>query len=118
MTEPISRMMPGSPRLHYLEWNPAGRSTLILLHGATANAWWWEEFARLMPADYRLLALDQRGHGDSGWVKPAAYGPADYARDLERFIEYCGVSQAILIGHSQGGINALEFVRGRPFGAR
>jgi pimeloyl-ACP methyl ester carboxylesterase len=118
MIEPLSRVMPGSPRLHYLEWNPAGAKTLVLLHGVTANAWWWEDFARHLPADFRLLALDQRGHGDSESVRPPAYSPADYAHDVGRFLDFCGVKDAVIVGHSQGGINALAFIRDRPDSAR
>jgi len=118
MLEPLSRVMCGSPRLHYLEWNPAGLKTLVLLHGVTANAWWWEDFARHLAADFRLLALDQRGHGDSESVKPPAYSPADYAQDVARFIDFCGVKEAVIVGHSQGGINALALVRDRPDVAR
>jgi pimeloyl-ACP methyl ester carboxylesterase len=118
MTQPVSNIMPGVPRLHYLEWNPAGPKTLVLLHGATANAWWWDDFVGHMPAGFRLLALDQRGHGDSEWVRPPAYSPADYARDLERMLDFCGVRDAVIVGHSQGGINALAFVHDHPHAAR
>src|SRR5579875_404350 len=117
MKEPLSWIIPGSPRLHYLEWNPHASPTLVLLHGATANAWWWEDFAHALP-QFRLLALDHRGHGDSGWVKPPAYGPADYADDVRRLLAFCDIQDAILAGHSQGGINALAFVRDRPEAAR
>jgi esterase len=117
MKAPLSHMVPGAPRLHYLEWNPGASTTLVLLHGATANAWWWEDFAQTI-ANVRLLALDHRGHGDSEAVKPPAYSPADYADDVERLLGFCGISDAVLVGHSQGGINALAFVRDRPLAAR
>jgi pimeloyl-ACP methyl ester carboxylesterase len=118
MTQPISRIMPGAPALHYLEWNPAAAKTLVLLHGATANAWWWDDFVRYLPADLRILALDQRGHGDSDWVRPPAYSPADYAADLERFLDFCDVGNAVIVGHSQGGIIALAFIGSRSRRAR
>jgi esterase len=118
MSQPASRFVPGSPRLHYLEWNPSGATTLVLLHGVTANAWWWEDFARRIPRGRRLLALDQRGHGDSEWVTPPAYSPADYADDIGRLIDFCGVKDAVIVGHSQGGINALAFITARPTAAR
>jgi pimeloyl-ACP methyl ester carboxylesterase len=118
MTQPISGVVPGAPRLHYLEWNPSGARTLVLLHGVTANAWWWAELVPDLPRDLRLLALDQRGHGDSEWVSPPAYGPADYAHDIERLIRFRGIRGAVLAGHSQGGINALAFIRDRPDAAR
>lgn len=109
MNEPASHFVPGRPRLHYLQWNPAGRPALVLLHGGTANAWWWRPMAARLANGPRLLALDQRGHGDSEWVTPPAYAPADYVEDLGRFIGALELQRPILVGHSQGGINALAF---------
>jgi pimeloyl-ACP methyl ester carboxylesterase len=112
MSEPISRFLAGTPRLHYLEWNPAGAATLILLHGNSANAWWWRPMARaLTGANLRLLALDLRGHGDSEWVRPSNYSPDDYADDLARLIPAAGAQGAITIGHSMGGIAVLAFIQ-------
>src|SRR5438445_412016 len=111
MSEPSSHLVDTSPRLHYLEWNPAGRTTIVLLHGNSANAWWWEPVAREMPREYRLIALDQRGHGDSEWVRPAAYAPGDYAHDLENFLRHVvrGDERPIIVGHSMGGLSTLAF---------
>jgi pimeloyl-ACP methyl ester carboxylesterase len=110
MSEPVSRFLAGSPRLHYLEWNPSGTSTLILLHGNSANAWWWRPTAQaLTGANLRVLALDLRGHGDSEWVRPPHYLPADYADDLARLIPAAGAEGAIVVGHSMGGIAVLVF---------
>jgi pimeloyl-ACP methyl ester carboxylesterase len=104
------RFVEGSPRLHYLEWNPTGRETLVLLHGNSANAWWWQPLARAIDANgFRLLALDQRGHGDSEWVRPPAYALDDYAGDLARFIQAAGLVRPIVIGHSKGGMSVLAF---------
>lgn len=110
MSAPRSQFLESSPRLHYLEWNPHGRETLVLLHGSSANAWWWRPLAdSIDPAHYRLLALDQRGHGDSEWVRPPAYTPDDYARDLARFIQEMRLVRPIVVGHSMGGISVLAF---------
>ena len=111
--EPHSHIFDAKPRLHYLEWNPAGRVSVILLHGNSANAWWWEPLARVMPPDLRLLALDQRGHGDSEWVRPASYSPLDNARDIAAFAAHVGrpQDQPIVVGHSMGGLSALAFAR-------
>ncbi len=117
MLPPLSRIIPGSPRLHYLEWNPAGSPALVLLHGVTANAWWWEDFAGCLP-EFRMLALDHRGHGDSEWVRPPAYSPADYAHDVARLLDFCGLADPVIVGHSQGGLNALAFIRNSPGAAR
>ena len=110
MSEPRSRFLKGSPRLHYLEWNPEGRRTIVFLHGNSANAWWWQWVAERMPRDLRLIALDQRGHGDSEWASPPAYKPDDYAGDLKRFIaETMPRRRPVVVGHSMGGLGVLAF---------
>jgi pimeloyl-ACP methyl ester carboxylesterase len=110
MPAPRSRFSATSPRLHFLEWNPDGSRTVILLHGNSANAWWWQWVAAELPSDLRLLALDLRGHGDSEWVTPAAYKPHDYAGDLANFIrEEVGGERPIIVGHSMGGVVTLAF---------
>jgi pimeloyl-ACP methyl ester carboxylesterase len=115
-----SHLLEGSPRLHYLEWNPDAARTIVLLHGNSANAWWWEPLARAIAPEYRLLALDQRGHGDSEWARPVAYSPADYADDIARFVQHIAVSgeKPVVVGHSMGGLNVLAFARRHPESAR
>jgi pimeloyl-ACP methyl ester carboxylesterase len=119
MNEPLSHFTGSTPRLHYLEWNPGATRTIVLLHGNSANAWWWQPLADAMRAmDFRLLALDQRGHGDSEWVRPPAYGPLEYAHDLARFIAEYAPPRPFVIGHSMGGISALTFAAEYPGAAR
>jgi pimeloyl-ACP methyl ester carboxylesterase len=120
MKEPHSHLLDGSPRLHYLEWNPRGTRTIILMHGNTANAWWWEPVARVIAPEHRLLALDQRGHGDSEWVRPRAYSPSDYAGDIARFVAHVAPKKEkpVAVGHSMGGLNVLAFARNHPESAR
>jgi pimeloyl-ACP methyl ester carboxylesterase len=117
VTAPHSHLLEGSPRLHYLEWNPDASRTIVLLHGNSANAWWWEPLARAMAPEYRLFALDQRGHGDSEWARPVAYSPADYAGDIARFVQHVAAPNAekpVVVGHSMGGLNVLAFARRHP----
>jgi pimeloyl-ACP methyl ester carboxylesterase len=116
MKQPHSHLLAGSPRLHYLEWNPQGASTVVLLHGNSANAWWWEPVARSIAPEFRLVALDQRGHGDSEWVRPPAYTPNDYAEDVARLLEHAvhNDKRPLLVGHSMGGLTALAFARRSP----
>jgi pimeloyl-ACP methyl ester carboxylesterase len=113
MTAPHSHLLDGTPRLHYLEWNPDGARTVILLHGNSANAWWWQPVARAIAPGYRLLALDQRGHGDSEWARPVAYSPVDYANDLARLVAHVAsnTEKPLIVGHSMGGLNVLAFAR-------
>lgn len=118
MKTPTSRFFEGTPRIHYLEWNPRGRRTVVLLHGNSANAWWWCPMAEALESDVHLIAIDLRGHGDSGWVRPPAYSPADHASDLARFIRKARLDHPIIAGHSMGGICVLAFLTDYPDLAR
>jgi 2-(acetamidomethylene)succinate hydrolase len=85
----------------------AGEGPLALLgHGITANGYVFLPLMARLADRFRLVSLDQRGHGRSG--KPAAgYAAADYARDVVGAIGFFGGGPALLIGHSLGARNAL-----------
>ena len=73
--------------LHYLEWGEATNPALILLHGGSAHAHWWDHIAPTLARTYRVLALDLRGHGESAWTHPPAYEIADY--DGPKHTQHC-----------------------------
>src|SRR4030095_11311633 len=52
-------------RYHYTEWGASAAFPVVMLHGITGHARTWDDEARLLAARYRVLALDQRGHGHS-----------------------------------------------------
>ena len=98
--------------LHYLDWGNKDAVPIVLLHGLCGNAHYWDFFARSVANEYRLIAVDQRGHGDSDWAE--SYGPRDYVLDLEAFVDNLKLSQFVLIGHSMGGINAIIYAARHP----
>ena len=55
----------GQLTLHYLNWGNEGASPLVLLHHLRSQSHTWDAFARRMSTDYRVVALDMRGHSDS-----------------------------------------------------
>ncbi|HUY18093.1 MAG TPA: alpha/beta hydrolase [Candidatus Binataceae bacterium] len=118
MSPAESRFVGHNPRLHYLEWNPERSRTLVLMHGNTAIARWWEPVVAALGAEFRVLALDSRGHGQSDWVRPPAYHPQDYAGDLAALLEACAAPAPIVVGHSMGGLCALAFAELFPGRAR
>jgi pimeloyl-ACP methyl ester carboxylesterase len=65
-----------------------------------------------MKRDYHVLALDQRGHGDSSWAE--TYRPGDYVLDLEVLTQKLRLNSIVLIGHSMGGINAVIYAARHP----
>ena len=108
-------------RLHYLDYSiesltPAPTKTVLCIHGSAANAHWFDYIARDLGKDYRVLSLDQRGHGDSEWAKDADYSYERYARDLAAVIESLDCDELILVGHSMGGMVALMCAAQTPVG--
>jgi len=95
--------------LHYLEWGLPENPPLLLVHGGSAHAHWWDHIAAALAQEYRVIALDSRGHGDSDWVKPPAYEIDDYAEDIAAFVAHLGLSTFVLIGHSLGGLISMRY---------
>ena len=104
----------GAINLHYLDWGTAGRPPVLLLHGGAQTAHSWDEFARAIRDRYHVIALDQRGHGDSDWAPDADYSGPAFLRDLEGFLDHLGWDRFTLLGLSMGGINAITFAGTHP----
>src|SRR5262249_43469235 len=68
-------------RLHYLERGTADKPTLIIVHGNERHAHTFDHIVGEFTRDYRVIAIDMRGHGDSGWSPDAAYLVEDHAKD-------------------------------------
>jgi len=101
-------------RLHALEWGTPGRPALCFLHGGSAHAHWFDLVAPAFADRYHVISLDQRGHGESGWASPPAYATEDFAADLLQLMQALGWQQAVVVGHSMGGHNALAFAAWHP----
>jgi pimeloyl-ACP methyl ester carboxylesterase len=102
-------------KLHYLDWGTLGKPVMVLLHGLRGHAHSWDSFSEPMCRDYHVLALDQRGRGDSDWAPDGNYGPAQpYVEDLAGFCEALKLESLILAGHSLGGRNGIAFASSYP----
>lgn len=100
--------------LHYLQWGKRSGIPIVLLHGLRGFAGTWTSLVQALGADYCCYALDQRGRGESDWGRMDDYQTATYVADLEAFVDNLGLERFILVGHSLGGTNALEYVRRHP----
>jgi pimeloyl-ACP methyl ester carboxylesterase len=98
-------------RFHFLEWGASDAPPIVLLHGGHQSAHSWDLVSLHLAQHYRVLALDQRGHGDSEWVRDAAYANQEMALDAAAFIAALRLERVILIGHSMGGRNAMLLTR-------
>ncbi len=108
------RLRANGVRLHYLEWGPEAATPWLLLHGFTGTARQWQPLADAFGHRYRLIALDQRGHGLSGWADASAYSTDDHVADITALVEWLGLRRLLLAGHSMGGRNALLYTACHP----
>jgi pimeloyl-ACP methyl ester carboxylesterase len=100
--------------LHYLDWGNDGAPPLVFVHGLSSAAAGWQRVAEHFASDFHVVALDQRGHGDSSWAPPDAYDTDSYVADLDAFVDALGLSRFVLVGHSMGGHNSIAYVARHP----
>lgn len=103
----------GQLKLHYLEWDNAGKPVSLFLHGGGLNANTWKPACEILRQGYHCIALDQRGHGESDWSPTGNYSPEAQADDVERFRREKNLGRMHLVGMSMGGINALTYATRR-----
>jgi pimeloyl-ACP methyl ester carboxylesterase len=103
-------------RLHYLDWGNPQLPPIVLLHGVRLQAHTWDMAALLLRDHYHLLAVDQRGHGDSDWTSDAQFNLdtfelmlEDTRQLVEHFTEKFGWQKFVLVGMSMGGITAMRY---------
>ncbi len=99
--------------LNVLEWSTEG-VPLILLHGGGNEAHLWDDFVPSVAPHYRVIAIDQRGHGDSDWDPEGRYETPYMVNDLETVTDALGIDRFVLIGFSMGGRVAMGFASRHP----
>jgi len=106
--------------LAYDDLGPAGAPrTILLLHGFSSNrneGWrrtgWYGAMER---RGTRVIALDQRGHGESAKPHdPAAYGREQLAADAMALLDHLGVSRCDVLGYSMGTRTAMQAALDAP----
>jgi len=104
----------GGLRFRYVEWGDSSAPPLVLLHGFTGHARSWDHVAEPLADRFRVLALDQRGHGDSDRAPDGDYRIASMARDLAAFADALCPGRFALVGLSMGGRVAILYAGAHP----
>ncbi len=99
-------------RFHYRDWENQNATVLTILHGFAGHARGFDPFAREMQSRYRILALDQRGHGETEWAK--SYSIEQAVEDLETFRLALGLARFSLLGQSMGGTVSFMYAARHP----
>ena len=98
-------------RLLCRQWGRIDAPAIVLLHGLRGFSGTWRTLAAELSTKYRLIALDQRGRGESDWDSGRNYYTDAYLADLEAVIDWFGLGRFVLIGHSMGGDVVTEAAR-------
>lgn len=99
--------------IHYYQGGPASGEPLVLLHGFAADKDNWLRFSRHLTQDYRVIALDLPGFGDSD-LPPGSYDVGTQAERLADILDAMGIKQAHVLGNSMGGHIAALFAARYP----
>ncbi len=88
--------------IHYLAWGDPDQKGLLFVHGGGANAHWWSHVAARFSEDFRVLAMDMSGHGDSGHRD--SYSLEQWTDEAMAVAAHGGIAgPPLIIGHSMGG---------------
>jgi pimeloyl-ACP methyl ester carboxylesterase len=97
----------------YCELRGQGDTALVFVHGWCGDHAYWKNQADEFAKKYRVVTLDQAGHGQSGKNRQL-WKVADLARDLETIVKELGLKRVILVGHSMGGPVCLMAAKRLP----
>lgn len=96
-----------------LSFSEAGSGPpVVILHGLFGNKRNWGAIAKPLSAEYRVITVDLRNHGDSPWAETMSY--PEMADDVAALIEAEVGEPAAVIGHSMGGKAAMLLAFRRP----
>ena len=83
------------------QWSDKGQP-LLLIHGITSSSTSWDRIAPHFTSEYKVFALDLRGHGLSSKPDHGYHWVKDYTKDVSEFIQHYTDGPPIIIGHSLG----------------
>lgn len=88
--------------IHYLAWGERGRRGLVFVHGGGAHAHWWTHVAATFAEQYRVVAVDLSGHGDSEHRE--RYDMETWTDEVMAAATDAGIAgRPVIVGHSMGG---------------
>ena len=88
---------------------------VVLCHGYTGSHYDWALQIPMLARQYRVVAMDHRGHGLSeAPLSSSDYSIPTFSRDVGALLEHLGIEKCYLVGHSMGGFIALQFVVDYP----
>ncbi len=100
-------------RLHYIDVGTSQKPPVVLIHGFPFSMEMWNPQIELLKSDYRVIAYDVRGHGNSD-DGDGQYTVEFFVDDLIALLDYLKIAKATLCGLSMGGYIALRAMERNP----
>jgi pimeloyl-ACP methyl ester carboxylesterase len=111
---PASRIVTAQDGLNLVcEMRGQGDTALIFLHGWCGDRTYWKRQVDVFAPEYRVVTLDQAGHGQSGKDRKE-WTAASLAGDVESVVNALDLKRVILVGHSMGGSIGLAAAKRMP----
>ncbi|MBI1736714.1 MAG: alpha/beta hydrolase [Candidatus Rokubacteria bacterium] len=101
-------------RFHVVEGGARAAPAVVFLHGITAHALTWDEEACALAARFHVVAIDQRGHGDSDPAPDGDYDNPALVDDFAAIVDALDLSRFHLVGLSLGGRVAIAYAGTHP----
>jgi pimeloyl-ACP methyl ester carboxylesterase len=96
------RVLVDGASIHYLAWGDPGRRGLVFVHGGGAHSHWWTHIAARFAEEFRVVAIDLSGHGDSDHRDE--YALEQWTEEVVAVADAGGIDgPPVVVGHSMGG---------------
>jgi len=89
-------------RFHYVDWGNRHATPILFLHGGGLTARTWDLVCLSLRPDYRCVAVDLRGHGDTDWAADRDYQIDAHIADVEAIADHLDLDAFVLVGMSLG----------------
>lgn len=94
-------------KINYVSWGDKNNPGLVLLHGSNAHLEWWRVIAPMLCDQFRVVAMDSSGSGQSGWREK--YSRELFAKEVMGVAKAAGLNEDFyIVGHSFGAFSTLE----------
>jgi len=91
------------------------QGTILCMHGLTRNSADFAGIAEYLSERYRVISVDQRGRGNSGYDNDIShYTPATYVQDMFTLLDKLDLDRIFLIGTSMGGLMSFLMLAMQP----
>ncbi|MDA0352994.1 MAG: alpha/beta hydrolase [Chloroflexi bacterium] len=102
-------------RFRIREWGDTRtKHAVLLLHGYAETSEIWLDVGPDLGREFRVIALDLRGHGQSSYATNQDYSRTAQVEDLEAIVEQLGLRSVTLVGHAMGGADAICYAAEHP----